>query len=189
MNSGAQQAQGVVLYFLHVDTLPPLNFDHFILKAIAKGHKAGCFRMQFDTPNPFLKLFAWLTRINHPLCRGGDQSLFVERKIFEQIQRFNEAYTIYEDIELIQRLYKQTKFRVIPASVITSARKYKAAECNSNYYLEYRKLQNRVSHYFEEHLNLKTEVYNYAGTVLKRRKPVSWRRSFPVVETVGSYGF
>ena len=114
-----------MLYFLHADTLPPLNFDRFILEAIAEGCGAGCFSMRFDSPSPFLRFFAWFTRFNHPLCRGGDQSLFVERSVFEHVKGFNEAYTIYEDMELIQRLYKQAVFRVLPTSVITSARTYR----------------------------------------------------------------
>lgn len=125
MNAGAAYAQGDVLYFLHADTLPPPNFDRFILETIAEGCGAGCFSMQFDTPSPFLRFFAWFTRFNHLLCRGGDQSLFVERNVFEHVKGFNEAYTIYEDMELIQRLYKQAVFSVLPASVITSARTYR----------------------------------------------------------------
>ncbi|PRX56411.1 rSAM/selenodomain-associated transferase 2 [Flagellimonas meridianipacifica] len=125
MNAGARHAKGNILYFLHADTLPPKGFDKTILEAVENGSQSGCFRMKFDSKNPMLRLFGWLTRINHTLCRGGDQSLFIEKDLFELTEGFNEDYFIYEDTEFIQRLYEQTEFKVLPEYVITSARKYR----------------------------------------------------------------
>ncbi len=124
MNHGAKYAQGEILYFLHVDTLPPRNFDSFIVEAVAQNHEAGCFRMRFDSGNKILKVFGWLTRINHRICRGGDQSLFICKYLFERTQGFNEEFIIYEDTEFVSRLYKTSNFKVLPREVITSARKY-----------------------------------------------------------------
>ncbi|WP_222981765.1 TIGR04283 family arsenosugar biosynthesis glycosyltransferase [Flagellimonas meishanensis] len=125
MNLGARVAHGDILYFLHADTFPPKDFDKKILHAVEKGFETGCFRMKFDTRHPFLRFFAWFSRINHSLCRGGDQSLFVSRTIFLESGGFNEAYLIYEDSEFIRRLYRHTRFKVLPDYVITSARKYR----------------------------------------------------------------
>nr|WP_299387487.1 TIGR04283 family arsenosugar biosynthesis glycosyltransferase [Allomuricauda sp.] len=125
MNRGARNAEGEVLYFLHADTFTPIGFDKIILEAIDQGFETGCFRMRFDTKNPFLHLFAYMSKINHRLCRGGDQSLFVERQVFEKTRGFNESYLIYEDTEFITRLYHQTRFKILPNAVITSARKYR----------------------------------------------------------------
>jgi rSAM/selenodomain-associated transferase 2 len=124
MNLGASLAKGDVLYFLHADTFPPQGFDHLILNSIHKGSKAGCFRMKFDHTNWFLNFFAWCTRINLIICRGGDQSLFVHKSLFNNIGGFNEAYRIFEDNECIRRIYKHTKFNILPQHVRTSARKY-----------------------------------------------------------------
>ncbi|WP_026809808.1 TIGR04283 family arsenosugar biosynthesis glycosyltransferase [Arenibacter latericius] len=124
MNLGALHASGDILYFLHADTFPPKGYDKFILIAINKGFNAGCFRMKFDTSKKFLQFFAWFSRINHKLCRGGDQSLFVQKKLFQKIQGYSEEYIIYEDTEFIGRLYQNTTFTVLPQYVITSARKY-----------------------------------------------------------------
>ncbi|MEW2921245.1 TIGR04283 family arsenosugar biosynthesis glycosyltransferase [Muricauda sp. ANG21] len=125
MNLGAKLSNGDILYFLHADTFPPKNFDQSILKAVENGFMAGCFRMKFDTKNVFLRFFAWFSGINLLLCRGGDQSLFVHKQLFEKTTGFNESYHIYEDTEFIARLYKNTKFKVVPDCVITSARKYR----------------------------------------------------------------
>jgi hypothetical protein len=124
MNAGARLAKGEILYFLHADSLPPAGYDRWILQAMEKGPQAGCFRLRFDPPHWFLEAFAWCTRINHPLCRGGDQSLFVPRSWFEQSGGFDEAFQIYEDNEFIGRLYRDFSFRVLPACVTTSSRRY-----------------------------------------------------------------
>ena len=124
MNLGAKEAKGEILYFLHADTLPPNGFDKNIIKAVQNGHKTGCFRMSFDSNSLFLKFFAWFTRVNHTMCRGGDQSLFITKEFFIAIKGFNEDYIVYEDNELIERLYKKTYFKILPEKVKTSARKY-----------------------------------------------------------------
>ncbi|MEO6819726.1 MAG: glycosyltransferase, partial [Ginsengibacter sp.] len=49
MNFGASLSKGTILYFVHADTFPPLNFADDILKAIAKGYDFGRFRTRFDS--------------------------------------------------------------------------------------------------------------------------------------------
>ncbi|MDC6405398.1 MULTISPECIES: TIGR04283 family arsenosugar biosynthesis glycosyltransferase [Maribacter] len=124
MNWGAKNASGDILYFLHVDSLPPPGFDTQVLKVFKEGKRAGCFRLKFDSPSPFLGFFAWCTKINRPICRGGDQSLFVKKELFETLGGFDENYKVYEDNEFIGRLYKKTPFKVINDYVETSARRY-----------------------------------------------------------------
>lgn len=125
MNFGALKAKGKILYFLHADTLPPKDFDTFILASVGNGIEAGCFRMEFDTSDWFLSFFSWFSRINHKICRGGDQSLYVTKRLFKNTKGFNEDYVIYEDSEFIGRLYKNSDFKVLPQRVVTSARRYK----------------------------------------------------------------
>ena len=125
MNVGADSADSAILYFLHADTYPPKDFDKMIVRAWENGHMAGCFRMKFDTKNFVLRFFAYLTRINHIICRGGDQSLFISKEHFVKLGGFNADYRIYEDIEFIGRIYKSMAFAILPTHVITSARKYR----------------------------------------------------------------
>lgn len=124
MNTGARKATGEILYFLHCDSLPPNNFDLYLLEEIQKGNLAGCFRMKFDLKHPLLQVSQWFTRFNHISCRGGDQSMFVHKKLFNDIGGFDESYTIYEDNEIIKRLYQKKQFVVIQKDIITSSRKY-----------------------------------------------------------------
>jgi rSAM/selenodomain-associated transferase 2 len=124
MNLGAKKAQGEILYFIHVDSLPPFGFDQKIIDSYTNGKKAGCFRLRFDTPSLFLGFFAWWTKINRPICRGGDQSLYVGKELFETLGGFDQSYKVYEDNEFIGRLYKRTSFKIINDYVVTSARRY-----------------------------------------------------------------
>jgi rSAM/selenodomain-associated transferase 2 len=124
MNSGARSAKGEVLYFLHADSLPPRHFDSEILGAVNRNSQAGCFRLQFNSRSYFLSLFAWFTRFNLPICRGGDQSLFITKNLFQSLGGFNEEFTIYEDNEFIGRIYRAAHFKVLAKNVVTSPRKY-----------------------------------------------------------------
>lgn len=126
MNFGAAQANGRILYFLHADSFPPKNFDQSIIEAIRKGATSGCFKMKFDGSHWWLQLAGWFTQFNWKVSRGGDQSLFVEKNIFEHLKGYNEDFIIYEDNEFIYRLYKQGMFKVIQRSLTTSARRFES---------------------------------------------------------------
>lgn len=84
-NAGTKIATANVLYFLHCDSFPPKDFDLHIIQQIEKGKKACYFRMKFDNPHPVLWVSQWFTRFNHISCRGGDQSLFIEKDLFKEI--------------------------------------------------------------------------------------------------------
>ncbi len=124
MNSGAALARGEILYFLHADTLPPETFIDDIRSAVASGKKAGCFRMDFDDDNPIMSLYGWCTRIPLMLCRGGDQSLFLEHSLFTAIEGFDENLSIMEDIDIIARIKRRMPFQIIKSRVTTSSRKF-----------------------------------------------------------------
>ena len=124
MNYGARQAQGDILYFVHGDTLPPRSYLENIKAALAEDFPVGCFRYQFDSPRWLLKINAYFTRFDRIWCRGGDQSLYIRREVFEALQGFREDYQIMEDFEFILRVRKEHKFKIIPENMIVSARKY-----------------------------------------------------------------
>ncbi|SER07387.1 transferase 2, rSAM/selenodomain-associated [Hyunsoonleella jejuensis] len=124
MNHGAKHAIGDVLYFLHADSFPPKNYDFHILSEVKKGNKAGCFRMRFNSKHWWLKLAGCLTALPFRVSRGGDQSQFITRKLFNKIEGYDETYEIYEDNVLIKRLYALNEFVVIPKWLTTSARRY-----------------------------------------------------------------
>lgn len=125
MNLGANNAKGYILYFLHADSFPPNRYDKLIIEEIRKGNNAGCFRMQFDSNHWWLRLASWLTQFPWRACRGGDQSQFITRTLFNEIGGYDEDFIIYEDNILINELYKRKEFVVINKKIRTSARLYK----------------------------------------------------------------
>ena len=124
MNRGAKEARNPILYFLHIDSIPPMGFDRIIKEEIGKGTTAGCFQMRFDHQHWALQLAGYFTQFNLPCCRGGDQSLFIQKQRFQQMKGYNEYYTIYEDNEFTNRLYLQGTFKVLSPILISSARRF-----------------------------------------------------------------
>lgn len=124
MNTGAKIASSDILYFLHADSFPPLNFDSLIINEVEKGNKAGCFQMKFDKDHWWLNLMGFFTKFNHISCRGGDQSLFLKKDLYNELGGFDESYRVYEDNEIVKRLYQSGNFTVIKSWITTSARLY-----------------------------------------------------------------
>ena len=124
MNAGAKHASGDVLYFLHADVKLIPSFADDVIKAINEGYDSGCYRYVFDSENRMLKINGYFTRFEGLMCRGGDQTLFITRSAFHDLNGFNESFSIMEDYDFISRLRKKYRFKIIPKNVLVSARKY-----------------------------------------------------------------
>jgi len=124
MNFGAQHATQKWLYFLHIDSRLPNNFDRIISEAIHSGARSGCFRLKFNRANWLLRRAAAGSKWNHLLCRGGDQSLFLSKKDFDRFHGYDCRYTVCEDLNLIKKLYTLGNFKVLPADILTSSRRF-----------------------------------------------------------------
>jgi rSAM/selenodomain-associated transferase 2 len=124
MNTGYEHSTGDILYFVHADSLPPKSYTNDILTAIDEGFEAGCYRFRFDSDRLLLKINAFFTRFNRIMCRGGDQTLFITRRLFENSGGFREDFIIMEDYDLIQKIQKAAAFKIIPKEVVVSPRKY-----------------------------------------------------------------
>lgn len=126
LNLGAQHARGEILYFLHADTLPPAGFGQLILDYYRRGYQAGCFRLTFPVRHWILRTSSWASRFNAPNFQFGDQSLYVQRTVFQQFGPYDESLLLMEDVELVTRLKRHVRFALMPFSTVTSARKYLA---------------------------------------------------------------
>jgi rSAM/selenodomain-associated transferase 2 len=124
MNLGARAAIGQVLYFVHADVQLRPEFVQDIVESFQQGFDAGCYRYQFLSPKRMLRVNAWFTRFDRLMCRGGDQTLFVKRSVFEALNGFDEYYSIMEDYDFLIRLRKSYSFRIVPKNIWVSARKY-----------------------------------------------------------------
>lgn len=124
MNEGARLAEGNILYFVHADSLPPATFPSDIMEAVKKGFSVGCYRLRFDLNHWFLKANAWFTRFNVNAFRYGDQSLFVTKILFQNVNGFCERHIVMEDHDIIKRLRRHGRFVILQKQITTSARKY-----------------------------------------------------------------
>ncbi|MFK8005337.1 MAG: TIGR04283 family arsenosugar biosynthesis glycosyltransferase [Saprospiraceae bacterium] len=124
MNEGVENSSGEILYFIHADTLPPSSFMTDIQEAIDEGFHMGCYRFKFDSSKKILKFNAYMTRFDKLYCRGGDQTLFVRREVFEDLDGYRRDYKIMEEYDFIVRARRKYNFKIIPKEVIVSARKY-----------------------------------------------------------------
>lgn len=126
MNYGARLTTGDVLYFVHADVRIHPDFVQDITQAVAQGHDAGCYRFRFASSKFLLRINSYGTRFPGLMSRGGDQTLFITRSLFEHLSGFRERYVIMEDFDIIVRIRKIARFCIIPKDVVVSARKYEA---------------------------------------------------------------
>jgi len=166
MNLGARKARGSVLYFVHADIKLPLTFVEDIRESLLFNFQAGCYRYLFDSDKRILKINAYFTRFRGIMCRGGDQTLFVTKSVFEELSGFDEYYTIMEDYDFIMRLRKKHTFRIISKDVIVSARKY---EGNSWLRVQVANLTVFMMFFLKQHPQQMKRVYN----MLIRRNELS----------------
>ncbi len=122
-NMGAKHSTGSILYFVHADTIPPTTFVEDILQACKEGQCSGCYRFKFRSNKWLLRVNSYFTRFDRIMCRGGDQTLFIKRELFEKLNGFNPYYVIMEEYDLIKRI-KPHGFKIIPKDALVSARKY-----------------------------------------------------------------
>ena len=124
MNFGVTKATGDILYFIHADSFPPVNFVSDITKAVNEEFDFGRYRTKFDSKKFLLKINAWFTRFNWFICYGGDQTLFVTRKLFEHSGGFKNELLILEEYEFAERLMKQGRYKIFNDTTLVSVRKY-----------------------------------------------------------------
>ncbi len=123
LNCGARAAQGEIFLFLHADTRLPPNGLAVIRRTLSSTATAGTFRLQFDTPTPLLRFYAWCTRWPWIRLCFGDRGLFVTRSAFETVGGYPE-WPLFEDLEIAARLQEKGTFRFLDLAVTTSARRF-----------------------------------------------------------------
>ncbi len=126
MNFGASQAAHDILFFLHIDSIPPPDFARMVLDAVQNQQDCGCFRLRFAPSTIFLSFWAFFSRFHWRVARGGDQGLFLSKQLFKALGGFDESLPIMEDVEFCHRLEKQANFQILKPKIQTSSRKYMA---------------------------------------------------------------
>jgi rSAM/selenodomain-associated transferase 2 len=125
MNYGASFTDSEIVWFIHADTRVPRDALKHIIAARSQGKTLGGFRFRFQSDRWLLKLNAWFTRFNFSITRGGDQTLFITRKLWDALGGYNAEFVIMEEYDLIDRAaLLGHRYHRMSASVEVSARKY-----------------------------------------------------------------
>jgi len=124
MNEAAEQAAGDILYFVHADVIPPSTWEKDLRSAFDENKPIGGYRFKFDSNRPLLLFNSFMTRLNILSFRGGDQTLYISRKLFQELEGYPD-WEIMEEYELIKRARKVgVRYNLIQKDVLVSARKY-----------------------------------------------------------------
>ena len=125
MNRGASCSRGRVLLFLHADTQLPDHADQQVRQVLQGGAGWGRFDVQITGQSPLLPLVAammnWRSRLSG--IATGDQALFIDRDLFQQVGGFPEQ-PLMEDIEISRRLLRIARPCCLREKVITSGRRW-----------------------------------------------------------------
>lgn len=125
MHRGAYASQGGVLWFLHADTIVPVDAVECMAEALGDPRVVGGnFNVFFDGAGRTARFMTWL----YPQLRKlglcyGDSAIFVRREAYELVGGF-KSFPVFEDLDLIRGLRKLGGIVHVPATVVTSSRRF-----------------------------------------------------------------
>ncbi|MEP7341881.1 MAG: TIGR04283 family arsenosugar biosynthesis glycosyltransferase, partial [Acidobacteriota bacterium] len=127
MNQGALAATGDTLLFLHADVNLPQQAIEAVRQALADERVlGGCFQIRFsDDVPPSLKIVAWGINLRTRLFRTatGDQTIFVRRRVFDQIGGY-QTFPLMEDVEFFRQIKRLGCVMVLGEQVEISPRRW-----------------------------------------------------------------
>jgi rSAM/selenodomain-associated transferase 2 len=126
MNAGAEAARGDILLFLHADTRLAPGFVEQVRDTLSQpGVSAGAFRLSIDGRGVGLRIIEWLAHFRSRVLQMpyGDQGIFVRADMFSSVGGF-PVLPIMEDFELVRRLKRKGRIKILPLAAITSPRRW-----------------------------------------------------------------
>ncbi len=125
MNAAAKVTSADWLWFAHADAvLLPEAMDN-LQRVAASTATGGYFRFRFQPPRRYWH--GWLEFAIALRCRSGiaygDQALFVQREVFQQIGGFAEQ-ALFEEVALVKTLRRRGRLRCAGDGVLISTRRW-----------------------------------------------------------------
>ena len=126
LHRAAGRARGDIFFFVHADSRPPGNALEAIRDCLGAGAAAGAFCLAYENATPALKWIAWWANRRSRLLGlpFGDQGLFCRREAYERCGGYRDL-AICDDVDLVRRLKRAGRFRVLREKTVTSPRRYR----------------------------------------------------------------
>lgn len=125
LGTGAAEAHGDVLWFVHADTVPhPGALDDIEAALRDPGVVGGNFRVRFDGRSPGARFLNRLQGLRRVLgWHYGDNTIFVRREVYWKIGGF-QPHPLFEDADLVKRIRRAGPFVTLAGPVTTSSRRF-----------------------------------------------------------------
>ena len=123
-NIGASIARGDTLLFLHADTF--ISEKQLLdLKKLSTRKSWGFFKIKFDNNKIKYKFLSYAINLRSKIYNygTGDQAIYVNKDIFDQIKGFPNLM-IMEDIKICSLLKNISNPHIINSYIITSSRRW-----------------------------------------------------------------
>jgi len=125
MNTGARQAKGKLIFFLHVDTQLPEKFSEIISSIKADRFFWGRFDVTLSGKHWSFRIIELMMNLRSRLTgiATGDQVMFVSQKLFREVDGFPEI-ALMEDIAMSRNLKSICSPLCLREKVLTSSRRW-----------------------------------------------------------------
>ena len=125
LNNGVKESKYDILFFLHSDSIIEKDVLIKIEKFIKNNNKAGCLKIKFDSKKILMHICGFFSNLRVKLrhIAFGDQGIFIEKKLFNDIGMFDDI-ALMEDYKLSIKLKKVSPIKFIDSYIISSARRF-----------------------------------------------------------------
>ncbi|MDP1570207.1 MAG: TIGR04283 family arsenosugar biosynthesis glycosyltransferase [Vicinamibacterales bacterium] len=126
LNSGAAEAHGRWLWFVHADSdVPPVWRDEFARLDGEDGVVWGSFAFGLISAAWQARAIEWAVgwRVRLFGLPYGDQGIFVRRAVFERMGGF-APLPLMEDVEFVRRLHREGRAAHLTVTLPTAARRW-----------------------------------------------------------------
>lgn len=124
MNNGAIQSKGMVLWFLHADTVIPGNALNQIEQALINSDW-GRFDVRLSGSHLLFRVIEKMMNLRSCISgiATGDQGIFVKKENFDSVQGYSDI-PLMEDIDFSKKLKSISSPVCIKEKLITSSRRW-----------------------------------------------------------------